>query len=166
MHENVTCENCGKKFLPNKKQLKFLEQSQGKGMRFAMIDCLHCGQMFSVDPVAWKMSLPTTAEADMGETTLRCPVSGCTGWVSFIEDESEPSSRPFWGCGESGSIWYERKSLNKEISAIIKKFAYRKHCYVKVGKDWEPNGLGKEPKNYEEFVEKEPKDNLGSFVRG
>jgi hypothetical protein len=125
-------------------------------MHFIMLECPNCGLSSGYDPIAG-------GEPEEEEPGLCCPVSGCTGTVSYVEDLEE---RPFWGCGECGSIWYEEKNLQAEISAIVEKYPYRRKCYVKRGGKWAPADLSKIPDDYNERVEREP-DGVGpEYVRG
>ena len=66
----------------------------------------------------------------------RCPVSRCSGWVVLVAD---PEERSFWGCGECGSVWYNRSKLFEEICKIINRFPYRQRCYVFDGDTILPN---------------------------
>ena len=50
----------------------------------------------------------------------RCPVSACAGYVSFNEESEEDDE--FWGCGECGSIWFDKENLLSEIDQIILQF--------------------------------------------
>jgi hypothetical protein len=81
--------------------------------------------------------------------------------VSFVNDD--PS---FWGCGECGSLWYERSNLFSEIEKMIQTFPYRKKCYRKVGDVWLPAEIGEGPKGYSRMVENEPENDLDTYVRG
>jgi hypothetical protein len=92
-------------------------------------------------------------------STYRCPVSACSGWVDFIEGDD----RPFWGCGECGSLWYQKVNLLKEIEAITRLFPYRNECYSQVGGEWLPAAHSDD---YERRVEEEPQNQSDDFVRG
>ena len=93
----------------------------------------------------------------------RCPVSRCSGWVVLV---AEPEERSFWGCGECGSVWYNRSKLFEEIRKIINRFPYRQRCYVFDGDTILPNKLADESKNYEELVRREPFESATSYIRG
>ncbi|KRD08140.1 hypothetical protein ASE21_15710 [Flavobacterium sp. Root901] len=92
----------------------------------------------------------------------RCPVSHCIGWVDLIDDDNSS----FFGCGECGSIWYEEKNFQKEITQIISLYEYRTKCYEEIGEKWLPALFENEDKNYEILVESEPFDKSKSFIRG
>jgi hypothetical protein len=83
--------------------------------------------------------------------------------VDFIDHGKE---EPFWGCGECGSMWYDKANLLKEIEAIVNRFKYRKKCYRKVKGEWQPADMEKIPDDYEERVENEPEDDATDYVRG
>ncbi len=82
---------------------------------------------------------------------LRCPIEACAGRIfEFIENENI-----IWGCAQCCTVWYERSILDKDISDIVKKIAYRRQVYVNIGDSWEPLTLESEPRNYEELVDHE-----------
>lgn len=163
----VTCGMCGHKFVPNAKDKEFILQAAEKGMRLAVITCPKC-PMGKVDPVAITSDLESananvdTPQLD-NETPYRCPVSGCYGLVSFIDN---PGEKSFWGCGECGCIWYNTQNFFNEISEIVKKYPYRQHSYKKTGNEWLPCPLEKEAKNYDTLVEKEPSGLTKNYIRG
>lgn len=162
----ITCSNCDKSFEPSQRDRDFIQSAAGKGMRVAFITCPHCPPVdneISVDPVAIvndKEDIDPNVKTNDAKS-YRCPVSRCSGWVSFVEEESS-----FWGCGECGSVWYDKNNLMKEISDIIKRYKYRKNSYTKSGTEWLPGNMEKEDTNYEEKVEKEPSGMKDNFVRG
>lgn len=92
----------------------------------------------------------------------RCPVSHCAGWVDLIEDKTSS----FFGCGECGSMWYDEKNFQKEITQIISLYDYRAKCYNMIEDKWMPAPFKNEDKNYESLVESEPFDKSKSFIRG
>jgi Zn-finger nucleic acid-binding protein len=80
--------------------------------------------------------------------SLRCPVETCTGFVCEVDD--------FWGCGECGNVWKDRKSLDQAITQIVKKRAYRAGCYRRRGAEgWAAVSAENEPKDYEALVQRE-----------
>jgi uncharacterized Zn finger protein len=108
----VTCNLCKHRYRPSDEQHAFIDKSRDKGMKFVMLKCPKCGSHSSVSIVE---------ESPTPELTYRCPVAGCAGWVSEVSEEE----KKLWGCGECGSIWKSLVSLEKEITAIVAKFAYR-----------------------------------------
>ncbi|RUM69400.1 MAG: hypothetical protein DSZ07_04635, partial [Sulfurovum sp.] len=34
-----------------------------------------------------------------------------------------------YGCGETGTVWYEKEDFYKDIEKIMQKYPYRKDCY-------------------------------------
>jgi len=112
-------------------------------MNFVMIGCPVCDYPLPFNP---QHPRGTMEEPDK-EPQLRCPVDACSGWVCKVED--------FWGCGECGEVWRDRKSLNRAISATVKKHPYRAGCYVKKGSGWTPADQAQERSDYEELVESE-----------
>ena len=118
------------------------------------------------DYVARKGQIETIAgeSSDEGDA-YRCPVSGCVGSVSWLEEE-DPEETSHWFCDVCGSSWYEKKNLLKEIDAIIEKYPYRQACYVKVAGEWQPADEDSEPDDYEDLVEEEPEDPCDEPKRG
>lgn len=92
----------------------------------------------------------------------RCPVSHCSGWVVFV-DHDPPG---FWGCCECGADWEDEGSLQREISNIVVKHAYRAKCYQANGNQWLPAPRGDETPDYESLVEAEAWDRSSTFRRG
>lgn len=101
-------------------------------------------------------------EASTPTQPYRCPVSHCTGWVVCVEDEEAP----FWGCGECGSVWFQKANLLREIDSILALFPYRHSCYRQAEGEWLPTDPETIPKDYEERVEQEPWDDSDDSVRG
>ena len=75
------------------------------------------------------------------ELVWRCPTSGCHGYVSYINKNETPykNGKSFYGCGETGKMWYERESFYKDIENIIKQYAYRSKCYEYKNNEWLPH---------------------------
>jgi uncharacterized Zn finger protein len=149
----VNCNICKHVFRPSDEQNAFIDRSRGKGMKFVMLKCPNCGSHSSVSIVE---------EPPEPEVTYRCPVAGCWGWVSEVDDGGDK----FWGCGECGSIWRSLASLEKEITAIVARFPYRRKSYRKKGAHWAPGELTKEVSDYEDRVASEPPDSSDEFERG
>lgn len=162
MSGTVVCDKCGKSFRPLDTQEADIVRRAAKAKydRFT-VDCPHCNAHTKINPVAVVAGKKGTV---LSTPTYRCPVSACTGWVDYIQNDEEEG--PFWGCGECGSIWYKKSSLLKEIENIVKKFAYRKKCYSKSKGEWLPASPDKIPDDYEERVEDEPEDEADDYVRG
>jgi hypothetical protein len=152
--EKITCKICKHNYVPKKQQAKFMAESREKGMKFVMLSCLRCGSGCSVQLVP---------DAPEHEPPYRCPVAGCYGWVSHVQETPRKS---FWGCGECGSIWKTLAALEKEITAIVAKYAYRKKSYRKKAGNWLPADPTKEPSDYDERVLSEAADESESFERG
>ncbi|MDQ0737607.1 hypothetical protein [Pseudomonas sp. W4I3] len=153
---DACCQVCHKTFGLDAQQLKLVEPMVAKGQRFIMIECPKCGSstqyVKAEDPVA------TSHPAQ----NYRCPVTQCVGWVDLIDEKA----RPFWGCGECGSVWYEEKNLQKEITGIVALHPYRARSYKQQNGKWIPGDLNAEPDDYEEMVGKEPTDEHDGLVRG
>ncbi|WP_348749476.1 hypothetical protein [Pseudomonas rhodesiae] len=154
--KNARCQICDKIFALDAQQHKLIAPMIAKGQRFIMIECPCCGS--STQYVKAEEFLPPQTDVQ----NYRCPVTQCAGWVDFID---EPT-RPFWGCGECGSVWYEEKNLQKEITSIIALYPYRASSYKQMNGKWVPGDLRSEAANYEELVEKEPADDHDALVRG
>lgn len=153
---NARCQFCKETFELDAKQQQFIAPLLAKGQRFIMIECPSCGS--STQYVKAEQP-PITAPQP---ANYRCPISQCAGWVDLIDEQSPP----FWGCGECGSVWYEGKSLQKEITAIMSLYPYRASSYKQLNGDWIPGNLNSEPANYEELVAKESPDGHDELVRG
>jgi len=146
MNMKITCTNCGKAFEASAKQQKLIDAIKAKGGKLVMVECPHC--YFDFGAVLDKVDEPE-------DEPYRCPVSGCTGWVSFVEMKGRA---PFHGCGECGSTWSAKANLFRDITAAIARYPYRKKAYRKDGAGWLPGDPDEEPANYESKVEREPKE--------
>lgn len=154
--KNARCQVCKESFELDTQQYKVVAPLVAKGQRFIMIECPLCGS--STQYVKAEQS----PEAPHRTQNFRCPVTQCAGWVDFIDE----NNRPFWGCGECGSVWYEDKNLQKEITDIVALHRYRAHSYKELNGQWVPGDLDLEPADYEELVAKEPSDDDDELVRG
>lgn len=152
----VKCSECGKDFTPTDEQKKFIKESKSRDMELIIFECGNCHRSTFYNPQTGR------PPPDMKEVVYRCPVSQCSGNVSYIKYEEGP----FWGCSECGSMWYDKKNLLKEIDTIVKRFTYRGKCYRKVKGKWEPADSPVEPDDYYEMVAEEPDDGAKDFVRG
>jgi hypothetical protein len=152
---NLKCTQCTKEFVPTKEQQNFILSAKEKGMKFIMIKCPNCAKSFPFNPIL-------LGEYNPENKAIQCPVPRCVGFVSFINDEK----KNFYGCGECGSIWYDKKNLNKEIKVIIEKYSYRTNVYSINNEAIEPVPLDQEPKDYENWVSKEEEEKRKNFVRG
>jgi hypothetical protein len=162
MSGSAVCEECGQRFNPlETKYAEMVRRYAAHGDKTVAIECPHCEEYTAVNPVAIIAGKDGTA---VSTPTYRCPVSGCAGWVDYVDNDLDEG--PFWGCGECGSVWYEKANLLKEIDQIVKKFKYRKKCYRKSKEEWIPADPDKIPDDYEERVEAEPQDESDDYVRG
>lgn len=125
--EKATCDNCRSEFKLNKQQQDFYNRAIDQGMPMIMLECANCGFGFP-------LQLTKQPETQISEN-YRCPVRRCSGWVSLVDTEE----KPFWGCGECGSMWYDKANLFKEITEIVKLYPYRKKSYKKSKSTWIPN---------------------------
>lgn len=89
----------------------------------------------------------------------RTPISGIKGFVTLEEDIEEKLT--FYGCNETGVIWWEKKNFYKAIEKIINEYPHRADCYKKVGEEWLPNEA--EPANIVELIKGEASANLGNY---
>ncbi|MFC6298736.1 hypothetical protein GNF76_06815 [Pseudomonas sp. CCM 7893] len=154
--KNAQCKVCSQTFELDAQQQAFIAPLVAKGQKFIMIKCPCCGSSTQYVKVA------ENASAEDQSKNYRCPITQCSGWVDLIDNQPPP----FWGCGECGSVWYEEKNLQKEITNIIALHPYRGGSYKKVNGRWLPADLSSEPANYEELVRKEPADDHDELVRG
>lgn len=145
----VTCTKCNNSFEPTPEQNSLIEQIASKGGGLVMLNCEVCMKLFP-----YNAPTENIQEDDVGETPFLCPVPHCGGWVSYIDDETPP----FYGCGECGSVWKDKKSLDKDISRISKRYAYRTAAYKWVDRTWFPASYEELPDNLMEQIENEPFD--------
>ncbi|MES2821146.1 MAG: hypothetical protein V4812_19395 [Pseudomonadota bacterium] len=150
----IICEFCNESFEPNKAQCDLIEKVRLKGAGLVMLECPHC-------------YADLTIKSDLGNDSnvpvYRCPVIGCTGWVSYAELDGEGSC---FGCGECGSIWKEKKNLDKYIADSIRRYSYRQYSYNIVNGEFFPGKPEAELSNYEDLVELEPKEFGDDFIKG
>jgi hypothetical protein len=150
---SITCELCGKVFEPDAPQSTLIVKSKAKNMPGVMVKCPHC----------WQHTMVRLQEESQSEPPhLRCPVAGCSGRVVALQDETGST---VFGCGECGSGWSQRQSLQKEIDDILLAFPYRAKSYVKQKGEWIPADSDDEVPDYEELVELEPPDTQTAFDR-
>ncbi|WP_339472169.1 hypothetical protein [Pseudomonas sp. EL_65y_Pfl1_R83] len=153
---NARCQVCKTIFELDAQQQKFVASLIAKGQRFIMVECPSCGSSTQY------IKAEEAVEDSRQVANYRCPITQCTGWVDLIDEKT----RPFWGCGECGSLWYEEKNLQKEITSIVALHPYRAHSYEQLNGKWVPAVLSSEPENYEALVEQEPADDHDALVRG
>jgi hypothetical protein len=134
--------DCGHKFKPEGTAKVLLYRVLSGDMQLAMIECPSCHGYTPVE---------APKKEQNSDENFRCPVETCSGWVCEVDGDDST----FFGCGECGNVWPGRRSLYEAISEIVKNRKYRRKVYVKVGDDWKPAQLNKEPRNYEELVQKE-----------
>lgn len=144
---NIKCDQCKETFTASEDQSSFILQSQKKGMKFIMLECLSCYGSFSLNPQTLEVPV---APMRMPEDGLRCPCSSCCGLISYVDDKP-----PFWGCGECGTVWFSKADLFQNISESIKKHPYRAKVYRKEENAFFPVPLDHEPENYEKTVLRE-----------
>lgn len=144
---NITCDQCKETFTASPDQISFISDSQKKGMRFIMLECLSCYSNFSLDPLTMELPVP---QKTTNEDHLRCPCDSCYGLISYIDNP-----KPFWGCGECGTVWFAKADLSDAIAKSIEKHPYRAKVYRKKGNNFLPVPLNNEPENYEETVSNE-----------
>ena len=151
MSLEIRCSNCGKTFTPAPSDEELVMRLRGLGAKLAMVECGMCGHATDCNPC---QVLPGDEQRESPQRgpELRCPVMGCTGCVSEVDADTADS---FWGCGECGNVWRSRAALSKAVTEIVKKFPYRKVCYVRHGHRWDPAPPEEEPADYEDTVERE-----------
>ena len=71
----------------------------------------------------------------------QCPTSGCHGLVSYLDENETPckDGKSFYGCSETGNMWYKKEEFYSDIEKIIKAYPYRKKCYTYIDNEWIPN---------------------------
>jgi hypothetical protein len=124
----VLCSNCNKEIKLDTKTLSFISNAEKKNRSFIMLPCDKCGLDFSYNP-------QNKNNVFEKELIWRCPTSGCHGYVSFISDYAD---KAFYGCSETGDIWYKKEDFYTDIKNIIKKYSYRKNCYICQNNEWLP----------------------------
>jgi hypothetical protein len=154
MDFETTCDLCKRHFVLSETDAARVERAKANGMHALIVKCTHCE---TSTVVQW-------AEKPNGGLLppLRCPVSGCDGHVVEVTNDGPA----YWGCGHCSSQWRDFANLQKEITAIVKRFPYRKKSYRKEGSQWVAAGHDKEISDYEERVEKEPMDESNDERRG
>lgn len=154
--ERARCQVCRHVFNLDEQQQVFVKAMKDKGQPFMMIECPHCGTSTQyVD----SRDIQVSPQEQSG--AYRCPVAQCSGWVEWIAD-----TPAFLGCGECGSQWYHEAALQREISQIVARYAYRAACYEKTHTAWAPAPLEQHPEDYEARVEQEAMDTGTEQVRG
>lgn len=152
----LRCIKCAKRFLPNKKDTKLLNDGIRKRMNCVMVECSACGGLNFINPVALALDGSKKTGGTVREAKpLRCPVSGCSGWVNTVRPVG--ANKPFRGCGECGSVWRSESALFGAIQKIIRKYPYRKRSYREIAGAFSPTSLKQEIQGYEDLVEQEPK---------
>ncbi|MFP3835069.1 hypothetical protein [Chryseobacterium sp. SIMBA_028] len=144
---NIKCDQCKEIFTATPDQIRFISDSQKKGMKFIMLECPSCYGSFSLNPQT--MDVPYAVKETDGDC-LRCPCNSCYGFISPISDE-----KAFWGCGECGMVWFIQSDLFDAITDSIQRHPYRSNVYTKKGDHYISVPLKDEPDNYEEIVARE-----------
>ena len=169
MRPKIQCPDCGMPFSPTDEDWTLIQNLAKADASLAMIICTECWESVDCNPVAVVQGGAFTEKAASGSErsarpeipsppgsepspTFRCPVLGCTGWVCEVE---ESPRKTFWGCGECGNVWRTRDKLEKAITKILKKRAYRETCYERSESGWLPADPDQEHPDYEELVEEE-----------
>lgn len=151
----VTCSNCGNAFVPDDSQVFLIETLRASGATFGMLSCSSCGLGFPVNPQ--DVSAPYVADEEL---TWRSPIPGSHGLVSYIENDDEAS---FYGCSETGAVWFTREAFHRDIEAVIRKYPHRSGFYRKVNNRWYP--VAEEPENIEELIDSEEVEDIDSYRR-
>lgn len=151
----IKCPKCNKN-TPLSTETDFIKEEKEKGTKYMTLFCEFCNDTFDYNPT--DNSNPSIKS---DEIVWRCPVSGCHGFVSFVEGDS---SEGFYGCGETGDIWKNKNNFFNEIERIIKLYPYRKASYIKNGSEWLPND--KEPNNIDDLIDLEEEDTFKDYIRG
>ena len=100
------------------------------------------------------------ADKEYDEYAWKTPISGCDGYVSFI-DNGEGES--FYGCGETGAIWRSKEAFYRDIESIISKYPHRKHFYEFKDGEWIPvNDVSEE---IEDMIETEDEETLTDYEK-
>lgn len=150
----VNCKTCKEDFELNEKQKTLVLDLNSKGASLAMLKCKLCYQWFPFDPQTINGDKNISRKK---EVIWRSPISGVLGYVSFVENKEES----FYGCGETGIVWFEKEEFYKAIEEIIIKYGHRKGCYTKVNDEWLPSP--NEPDNIDDLIREEDFDDLSSF---
>lgn len=153
------CQVCHRTFTLSHQQAILVTDLLKRNLNFIMVECPLCG--FATNYKAENETIQNI-NITVSPSSYRCPVSHCSGWVDFINEETSE----FFGCGECGSIWHEEKNFQKEITDIISLYDYRAKCYEIILDKWMPSAIKNEDKNYEKLIECEPFDKSKSFIRG
>ena len=151
----VKCDNCRREFMPSDEQSQLIERSKAKDMQFIFIECPRCG-IGSAVILKKGQELPNVTPTVVQSPDVQ---------AGFPISQEEKRQKPFWGCGECGSIWRKLENLEREIEAIVAKFSYRRKSYRKKAGKWLPGELDKETRDYDERVENEPPDKSKKSVR-
>lgn len=148
----ATCDFCKREYTLSDTDVTRVENGKAKGLHAIFVKCTQC-TMTTV--VQW-------AEKPVKETPpLRCPVSACDGHVVHVTNDGPA----YWGCGHCGSQWYDVAKLQQEITAIVKRFPYRKKSYRKAKGQWIAAGEEAEVEDYEDRVAEEPEDDTTEYRR-
>ena len=111
-----------------------------------MLECGICHHTFPANPQDLKGGLNTEPEIPW-----RSPISGCHGFVSFVDDEE----KSFYGCGETGEVWFSEESFFKGIDVIIEQYKHRAQFYEKRDNKWFP--ASNEPQDIDSLIDSENK---------
>lgn len=157
----LRCQNCQNEFDLSSEQERLISKSIKNGQTFLVLECPICSKHLALNPQSIEGNIQ---ENTLKEELIFCPVGKCGGWVSHVKENG--SGEDFWGCGECGSIWYEKKNLFIDVEKIISQYPHRKEFYKKTDFGWSSPSIENLPVNYEELILSE-EDGMGdSFVRG
>src|SRR5690349_11914049 len=117
MHLLIHCEKCGQDFTPSEEEIHFIARAALKGMTAIVIHCTNCPGAVTYNPSERRVADPPRKpdgkrRGKLRDLQLRCPTSGCSGWV-FLADEAALS--PFYLCGECGQSWDSDNELDAAI---------------------------------------------------
>jgi len=133
---NIKCSKCNTD-TSFTDETDFIQIEKEKGTTYMLLFCESCNESFEYNPAE---SIVTYKPNQPEELVWRCPTSGCHGYVSYISGNETPckDGKSFYGCGETGKMWYEKEEFYSEIEIIIKKYPYRKKCYEYKNNEWLP----------------------------
>ncbi len=157
--KQVKCSNCSASVTIDSEMQSRMKDAIEFKLDYIWLLCETCGSNFRCNP--------STETADSflpidNNPVLLCPVSGCHGYVSFIDYDDDEES--FFGCSDSGDVWFEENNLFKDIENIIERYPHRKDCYDLLDGRWLP--AEDQPKNIDKLISSEKKDKQDSYIRG
>jgi hypothetical protein len=94
------------------------------------------------------------------ELSWKTPISGCEGYVSFIDNGED---EPFYGCGETGVIWRTKDAFYRDIESIISISPHRKHFYEFKNGEWMP--VDDVSEDIDDLIEAEDEETITNYER-